>query len=76
MPKLQLSFHTSFALKRKTSSKFSKLLLRKRLADTTEGLMARTSLGNQKVGPMSWATGVVSGNYLSPEGKFSKKMST
>jgi len=38
------------------------------LADTTEGLMARTSLGNQKVGPMkSWAirAGLVSGNYLS-----------
>jgi len=45
----------------------------KGLADTTEGLMARTSLGNQKVGPMKGLGGLVSGNYLSPEGKLFSK---
>ena len=73
MPKLQLSFHTSFALKKEDIIKVIQAAAEEKgLADTTEGLMARTSLGNQKVGPMkSWAirTGLVSGNYLSPEGK-------
>jgi hypothetical protein len=73
MPKLQLSFHTSFALKKEDLIKILQAAAEEKgLADTTEGLMARTSLGNQKVGPMkSWAirAGLVSGNYLSPEGK-------
>lgn len=73
MPELQLSAHTKFALKKEDLLKVLQAAAEEKgLADTLEGLMARTSLGNVKVGPMrNWAirTGLVSGNYLSPEGK-------
>lgn len=73
MPKLQLSFHTTFALKKED---LTKILLaatkEKGLDEPIEILMDRTGLGNKKVGPMrSWGirSGLVSGSFLSPEGK-------
>ena len=71
MPKLQLSFHTSFALKKEDISKIlSATKDEAGLDDSLEGLMARTGLGNKKVGPIkSWATrsGLIHKNRLSLE---------
>ncbi|MCF4967141.1 DUF4007 family protein [Nostoc sp. CMAA1605] len=73
MPKLQLSFHGTFALKKEDLLKILQVCIEEKgLNDTKERLMERTGLGNQKVTPMkSWAvrTGLVSNNHLSPEGK-------
>jgi len=73
MPKLQLSFHTTFALKKEDILRILQAAAEEKgLSDTLEGLMDRTSLGNKKVVPMkSWASrsGLVANDFLSPEGK-------
>jgi hypothetical protein len=73
MPKLQLGFHTTFALKKEDLIKILQAAAEEKgLSDTLEGLMDRTSLGNKKVIPMkSWASraGLLTGEFLSPEGK-------
>lgn len=73
MPKLQLSFHGTFALKKEDLLKILQACTEdKGLDDTKERLMERTGLGNQKVTPMkSWAVraGLVSKNYLTTEAK-------
>ena len=72
MPKLQLSFHTTFALKKDDLLKILKAASEENgLDDSLENLMERTGLGNKKVGPMkSWAirAGFVQDDKLSPEG--------
>lgn len=71
MPSLQLSFHTSFALKKEDLCKILNLAgSNEGLGQDLESLMAKTGLGNKKVGPMkSWAirSGLVTNNKLSPE---------
>jgi hypothetical protein len=75
MPKLQLSFHTTFALKKEDLLKILQAAAEEKgLNDSPEGLIERTGLGNKKVVPMkSW--GVRAGlidknkNRLSPEGE-------
>ncbi len=73
MLRLQLSFHTTFALKKEDLLKILQAAAEEKgLKDTTGSLIERTGLGNKKVSPMkSWAirAGLVSNNYLSPEGK-------
>lgn len=73
MPKLQLGFHGTFALKKQDLLKILQGCKEDNgLNDTKEKLMDRTGLGNQKLTPMkSWAvrTGLVSDNFLSAEGK-------
>ena len=72
MPKLQLSFHTTFALKKDDLIKILTAAQEEPgLSDTLDNLMAKTGLGNKKVGPMkSWAirAGLITDNHLSPEG--------
>lgn len=49
MPKLQLSFHTTFALKKEDLRKIVQAAAgEKGLDDTLEGLIGRTGLGNKK----------------------------
>ncbi|MGB3787983.1 MAG: DUF4007 family protein [Phormidesmis sp.] len=71
MPKLQLSFHTSFALKKEDIKKILTVAKEELgLNDSLENIIAKTGLGNKKVGPIkSWATrsGLVQGNKLSLE---------
>lgn len=73
MPKLQLSFHTTFALKKDDLLKVLNAASESQgLDDSLENLMQRTGLGNKKVGPTkSWAirSGLVSDGRLSPAGK-------
>ena len=73
MPKLQLSFHTTFALKKDDVLKILTAASEAQgLDDSLDNLMERTGLGNKKVGPMkSWAirAGLVSGDRLTPEGE-------
>jgi Protein of unknown function (DUF4007) len=73
MPKLQLSFHTTFALKKEDILKILRVAdEEKGLNNSLEVLMNKTGLGNKKVMPMkSWAirSGLVTDNCLSPEGK-------
>jgi Protein of unknown function (DUF4007) len=73
MPKLQLSFHTTFALKKEDLGKILQVAAEEQgLEGSLDVLMEKTGLGNKKVGPMrSWAmrTGLVSNNSLTPEGK-------
>jgi len=73
MPKLQLSFHGTFALKKEDILKILQAAAEEKgLADTLEGLMNRTSLGNEKVLRIKrWASrsGLVTDDLLSPEGK-------
>ncbi|GAC1462385.1 MAG: hypothetical protein NVS2B14_16290 [Chamaesiphon sp.] len=73
MPRLQLTFHATFALKKEDLLKILQAATEEKgLEDSLEGLMERTGLGNRKVGPIkSWATraGLISGHYLSDEGK-------
>jgi hypothetical protein len=72
MPTLQLGFHASFALKKEDLIRILEAATEEQgLNDSLENLIARTTLGNKKVGPMrSWAirAGLVSGDRLSPEG--------
>lgn len=71
MPKLQLSFHTSFALKKEDLKKILDAAKEgSGLSDSLENLIGKTGLGNKKVGPMkSWAarSGLIYENKLSPE---------
>jgi hypothetical protein len=73
MPKLQLSFHTTFALKKEDILRILQAAVEENgLSDSLESLMNRTGLGNKKIVPMKgWATrsGLVTGDFLSPEGK-------
>lgn len=73
MPKLQLSFHGTFAFKKEDLIKIIQAASEdKGLNDSLENLMPRTGLGNRKVGPMiSWSSraGLVKNKYLTPEGK-------
>jgi len=73
MPRLQLGFHTTFPLKKEDILKIIQAAAEEKgLADTLEGLMYRTSLGSKKVVPMKgWASrsGLIAGDFLSPEGK-------
>ena len=71
MSKLQLSFHTSFALKKED---IRKILIAAQeepgLSESLENLIGKTGLGNKKVGRMkSWSarSGLVRKNKLSPE---------
>lgn len=73
MPKLQLSFHGTFLLKKEDLRKILHVAAEPDgLNATQEKLQEKTSLGNKKVSPMkSWAirTGLVRRNFLSSEGK-------
>jgi hypothetical protein len=73
MPKLQLSFHGTFLLKKEDLRKILYVAAESEgLNATQEKLQEKTSLGNKKVSPMkSWAirTGLVRKNFLSSEGK-------
>ncbi|KAM3100081.1 hypothetical protein ACKFKF_12840 [Phormidesmis sp. 146-12] len=73
MLKIQLSFHTSFALKKEDLLKvFEAASEESGLEGSLEERMEKTGLGNKKVGPMkSWAvrSGLMSSKTLSPEGK-------
>lgn len=78
MPRLQLSFHTTFALKKEDIIKILKTAAEEKgLDDTPEELIRRTTLGNKKVTPIkSWATraGLISDKRLSPEGEIVWKL--
>lgn len=71
MPRLQLSFHTSFALKKEDLTKILDVAKNEPgLGDSLKNLMEKTGLGNKKVGPTkSWATrsGLIHKNQLTPE---------
>ena len=73
MPKLQLSFHTTFALKKEELRRILQAATEEKgLKDSLENLIVRTSLGNAKVGRIkSWAirAGLVQNNRPSPEGE-------
>lgn len=73
MFKLQLSFHSTFALKKQDIIRILKAAAEdKGLDDSLENLMNRTSLGNVKVPAIiNWAkrSGLVKDKHLSPEGK-------
>jgi hypothetical protein len=68
---LQLSFHTTFALKKSEVSRLLQVAAEVGLKGSTEELMARTGFGNKKVGPIkSWASrgGLIRDGELTPEG--------
>jgi hypothetical protein len=73
MPKLQLSFHTTFALKKDDLRNILKVAQKEGgLNRPLEALMFDTGLGNKKVGPVkSWATrsGLIADGLLTPEGQ-------
>lgn len=73
MPKLQLSFHGTFALKKEELGKILDAATEAQgLKDSREGLMERTGLGNEKVFRVKgWAerSGFIRNDFLSPEGK-------
>lgn len=73
MPKLQLSFHTTFSLRKEDLLKILRVASEEKgLDDSIENLMTKTGLGNKKVAPMkSWAlrAGLIYDNSLSPEGE-------
>lgn len=73
MPKLQLSFHGTFALKKEDLKRVLTAAQEEGgLNAPLEVLMAKTGLGNKKVGPMkSWAarSGLVADGRLTPEGQ-------
>jgi Protein of unknown function (DUF4007) len=72
MPKLQLSFHTTFALRKDELKRILTVAQEEGgLNASLDALMSRTSLGNKKVGPVkSWATrsGLIADGRLTPEG--------
>lgn len=74
MPRLQLSFHGTFAFKKEDILKILHTASEPTaLDDSLENLMRRTGLGNQKVKPMiSWASraGLIKNKRLTSEGKF------
>ena len=68
MAKLQLSFHTTFALKK---AELARLMPVAGQTLSKEALMAHTGFGNKKIGPIkSWATrgGLIKEGALTPEG--------
>jgi hypothetical protein len=73
MPKLQLSFHTTFALKKEDLIKILQAAAEEKgLNDSLDSLMQRTGLGNKKVTPIiSWGTraGLIKEKRLTPEGE-------
>ena len=73
MPKLQLGFHTNFALKKEDIVGILQAATEERgLKDSLEGLMNRTGLGNKKIAPTkAWASrvGLLAGDFLSLEGR-------
>jgi hypothetical protein len=72
LPRLQLSFHTTFALKKSELSRLLKVVAEVGLKGPIEELMARTGFGNKKVGPVkSWASrgGLIRNGVLTPEGE-------
>lgn len=78
MARLEMHFNGTFALKREEVSRILQAASEKKaLDDTLENLMARTSLGNAKVGKIkSWAErgGLVKGKHLTPEGELVCKL--
>jgi hypothetical protein len=78
MPRLQLSFHTTFALKKEDLLKILQAASEETgLNDSLENLMQRTGLGNKKVAPMRfWAirAGLIEDKRLTPEGKVVLKL--
>lgn len=72
MPKLQLSFHTTFALKKDDLKRVIAVAREDEGLNTPlEVLMSKTGLGNKKVGPVkSWAarSGLIADGRLTPEG--------
>jgi hypothetical protein len=73
MPKLQLSFHGTFALKKEELGRMLHAATEAQgVKDSREGLMTRTGLGNEKVFRVKgWAerSGLIQNNFLSPVGK-------
>ncbi|NEO28489.1 MAG: DUF4007 family protein [Kamptonema sp. SIO4C4] len=73
MPKLQLGFHGTFALKKDDLRKILEVAAEEEgLNHKQEELMKRTGLGNKKISPIkSWAirSGFITDKHLSPEGK-------
>ncbi len=73
MAKMQLHFNGTFPLKKAEIKRILEVASEdKGLKDTLENLMAKTGLGNAKVGKIkTWAirSGLVKDNYLTPEGK-------
>jgi len=73
MANLQLHFNGNFALKKEEISKIIRAAAEEKgLKDDLPSLMARTSLGNAKVGRIkSWAIrcGLIQDNHLSPVGE-------
>jgi len=77
MPKLQLSFHTTFALKKEDLIKIIAVAASEQgLNDSLENLMEKTGLGNKKITPMkTWTSraGFIKGSKLSPAGEIVRK---
>lgn len=73
MPKLQLSFHTTFALKKNELRRILTIAQEEGgLNAPLEELMSQTGFGNKKVGPVkSWAvrSGLIADERLTPEGR-------
>ncbi len=73
MPKVQLSFHGTFALKKEELLKILSVAVEgEGLNGSREDLMVRTGLGNEKVlRIIGWATraGLIANKRLSPEGE-------
>jgi hypothetical protein len=73
MNKLQLSFHTTFPLRKQEVARLLSLAARPEgLPVSTQELVAETGFGTKKVGPVkSWATrsGLIAGNLLTEEGR-------
>ena len=73
MTKIQLHFNASFALKKEEIKRILDAASETQgLKDTLQNLMAKTGLGNAKVGKIkTWSvrSGLIKDNHLSPEGK-------
>ena len=73
LERLQLSFHTTFALKK---AELARLLPVAGQSLSKEALMAHTGFGNKKIGPIkSWATrgGLINDGNLTPQGAVALK---
>lgn len=73
MTKIQLHFNASFSLKKEEIKRILDAASETQgLKDTLQNLMAKTGLGNAKVGKIkTWSVraGLIKDNHLSPEGK-------
>ncbi|WP_026786967.1 DUF4007 family protein [Planktothrix rubescens] len=73
MTKIQLHFNGNFSLKKEEIKRILNAASETQgLKDTLQNLMAKTGLGNAKVGKIkTWSVraGLIKDNYLSPEGK-------